>query len=243
MFPTSVKSVLVALLFAGTSSAQNQTASSNGNTTPSTEWVCLSEILISTTPSDTQEEIAAAKKKVLELRDSARSGASFAGLASLNSQGPSGADGGTPGCFKRGQLAKPIEEVVFGMKVGEVSDVLSGKKGLVLLQVTGSEPQPTIEPPPQPAPGPHDTGVRGTVVNGSNPIPNAYVLAHRDGEVDVHARTDAHGKYAIPLPLGIYDVFISADGFSPLSRKIEVTPDGMMVYDAVLEFNGLGMRK
>lgn len=69
------------------------------------------------------------------------------------------------------------------------------------------------------------------------------VLAHRGGEVDVHARTDTHGKYAIPLPLGIYDVFISADGFSPTSRKIEITPDGMVVYDANLEFNGLGMRR
>lgn len=77
---------------------------------------------------------------------------------------------------------------------------------------------------------------------GANPVPNVYVLAHRDGEIDVHTRTDARGKYAIPLPLGIYDVFISADGFSPTSRKIEVTRDGMMVYDAVLEGNGLGMQ-
>lgn len=36
-------------------------------------------------------------------------------------------------------------------------------------------------------------------------------------------------------------MFISADGFSPVSRKVEVTPDGMMIFDAALDFNGLGM--
>ena len=43
------------------------------------------------------------------------------------------------------------------------------------------------------------------------------------------------------LPVGIYDVLISVDGFSPTSRKIWVTPDGMMIFDAALEFNGLGL--
>jgi len=88
----------------------------------------------------------------------------------------------------------------------------------------------------------HASGVRGKVVASNVPISNAYVLAHRNGGTDVHVRTDAGGKYVMTLPLGIYDVFISADGFSPSSRKIEVTPDGMMVFDAALEFNRIGMQ-
>lgn len=171
MLQTSVNSILAVFLFTGTLSAQIQPVNSSGKAVTSTDFVCLSEILISTTPSDTPEELAAAKKRAKQLRDSARSGASFARLAALNSQGPSGEDGGSIGCFKRGQLAKPIEELVFGMKIGDVSDVLSTKQGLVVLQVTGNEPQPTFEPPPQPAPSAHDTGMRGTVVYGGKPGP------------------------------------------------------------------------
>ena len=94
--------------------------------------------------------------------------------------------------------------------------------------------------PQQPLP----SGVHGRVVesHGHSPIHNAYVLAHRIGGTDSHVSTDENGKYAMELPLGIYDVFISADGHSPTSRKVWVTPDGMMVYDAALEFNMLGMQ-
>ena len=96
--------------------------------------------------------------------------------------------------------------------------------------------------PSEQGPGGRASGVRGIVADWARvPIHNAYILVHRDESDDVHSRTDADGKYAVPLKLGIYDVFISAKGFSPTSRKIEVTPDGMMVYDAVLQVNPLGM--
>jgi hypothetical protein len=86
------------------------------------------------------------------------------------------------------------------------------------------------------------SGVKGVVADWQRvPIRNAYVLVHRDEGEDVHARTDANGRYAIPLKEGTYDVFISAKGFSPTSRKIVVMPDGMMVYDVVLEVNILAM--
>jgi hypothetical protein len=105
--------------------------------------------------------------------------------------------------------------------------------------------------PQQPLPAAHDSGLHGRVVDSYEhaSIRNAYVLAHRNGNPDSqgnpdsHVRTDYNGKYAMALPEGIYDVFISADGFSPTSRKIEVTPDGMMIFDAALEFNGLGMEQ
>ena len=207
------------------------------------QQVCLSEILIrAPTPSD-PTKAADAKHIAEELRKAIKLGGAFADIAGANSQGPSAARGGVLGCFKRGQLAKPLEEQVFRMKVGEMSDVLTTKQGFVILLVTGHEPEPSSELVQQAVQSVLSTGVIGKVVDSSEhaPIRNAFVLAHRDGGTDVHARTDAQGHYAVSLPLGIYDVFISADGFSPMSRKVWVTPNGMMVFDAVLESNDLGM--
>jgi hypothetical protein len=187
---------------------------------------------------------ADAKHIAEELQKNIKLGDAFADLASAHSQGPSAARGGVLGCFKRGQLAKPLEEQVFRMKVGEISDVLTTKQGFVILQVTGHELESSSELVQQTVQGVLSTGVMGKVVNNSEhaPIRNAYVLAHRDGGTDVYARTDAQGHYALSLPLGIYDLFISADGFSPISRKVCVTPNSMMVFDADLEFNDLGIR-
>jgi hypothetical protein len=101
------------------------------------------------------------------------------------------------------------------------------------------------QPSQLPAHGVHEGGVRGQVVdrNEHAPIRNAYVLAHRNGNTDSHVRTDDSGKYVMALSEGIYDVFVSADGFSPTSRKVWVTPDGVMTLDAALEFNGLGLEQ
>jgi parvulin-like peptidyl-prolyl isomerase len=63
----------------------------------------------------------------------------FADLARANSQGPTAAQGGDIGYFKHGQLAQPLEDLVFRMKVGDVSDVVRTKLGFVILQVTARE--------------------------------------------------------------------------------------------------------
>ena len=51
------------------------------------------------------------------------------------SDGPSAADGGALGMFKRGQLAKQIEDETFAMKPGEVTKVTQAKQGFVILKV------------------------------------------------------------------------------------------------------------
>lgn len=207
------------------------------------EQVCLSEILIRV-PSPSDPMKAADAKHIAEkLHKTIKLGGAFAEVASASSQGPSAARGGVLGCFKRGILAKPLEEQVFRMKVGEISDVLTTKQGFVILQVTGHELESSSELVQQIVEGVLSTGVMGKVVDNSEqaPIRNAYVLAHRDGGTDVYTRTDVRGHYAVSLPLGIYDVLISANGFSPVSRKVWVAPNGMMVFDAVLEVNDIGM--
>lgn len=91
------------------------------------------------------------------------------------------------------------------------------------------------------------SGVRGRVVfPGGNhaPIQAAYILAHPvwgRGDSDRHAFTDRLGEYALELAPGIYDVFISTPWTVPASRKIEVTRDGMMVFNAELSVSGIGM--
>jgi len=243
MTRAQLRSAFVGLLLAATSFAQDATVRSNAASASSPEQVCLSEILIPTTKSDTRAQVNEAKRKAMQVRNAVRLGGGFADLARANSKGQSATHGGAIGCFTRGTLSQPFDGGVFRMKVGEVSNVLRTSQGFVILQVTEREPESALESTQQNIQNAHASGVRGTVVDSVQhvPIRNAYVLAHGVGGVDVHVRTDTGGTYAITLPVGIYDVFISADGFSPASRKVEVTPDGMMIFDTSLDFNGLGM--
>jgi peptidyl-prolyl cis-trans isomerase SurA len=65
-----------------------------------------------------------------------RAGAHFSQVAKANSQGPTAESGGSLGTFYRRDLAPALEEVVFGLKVGEVSEVIRTKQGFIILIVT-----------------------------------------------------------------------------------------------------------
>jgi peptidyl-prolyl cis-trans isomerase SurA len=80
--------------------------------------------------------LAAAEAKANELLKQLRAGASFEDAAKKNSAGPSAAQGGDLGVFKRGTLAKEIEEKTFAMKSGEITDVTRVKQGYIILKVT-----------------------------------------------------------------------------------------------------------
>jgi peptidyl-prolyl cis-trans isomerase SurA len=80
--------------------------------------------------------LAAAEAKTNDLLKQIRGGASFEDIAKKNSDGPSAAQGGDLGSFKRGTLAKELEDVTFAMKAGEVSDAIRTKQGYVILKVT-----------------------------------------------------------------------------------------------------------
>ena len=101
------------------------------------EEVKLSEILVSTEQAgDDQQKLDAAKAKADDLLKQVRAGADFAELAKKQSQDPSAAQGGDLGGFERGKLAKQLEDLTFGMKKGDVSDVIRTKQGFVILKVT-----------------------------------------------------------------------------------------------------------
>ena len=117
------------------------------------EQVRLSEILIAPkTPAkpappadakpeppsedETEAALAAAQAKAQDLLDQIHNGAKFADLAKKYSDGPSAKDGGDLSYFKRGTLSKELEDKVFALKAGEITDVIRTKQGYVILQVT-----------------------------------------------------------------------------------------------------------
>jgi peptidyl-prolyl cis-trans isomerase SurA len=79
--------------------------------------------------------LSAAEAKANDLLKQIHDGAAFEDIAKKYSDGPSAADGGTLGTFKRGQLAKELEDRTFAMKAGDVTDVIRTKQGYVILKV------------------------------------------------------------------------------------------------------------
>ena len=131
------------------------------------EAVRLSEILIApktpakpagadgkpeaATEAETAAALAAAQTKAQDLLEQIHKGGTFADLAKKNSDGPSAKDGGDLSYFNRGTLAKELEDKVFALKAGEVTDVIRTKQGYVILQVTehttaGIPPLKEVEP-------------------------------------------------------------------------------------------------
>ncbi len=120
------------------------------------ETVRLSEILVSTErkPTDKQDDnqlLQAAQTKADALLDQIKKGAKFEDVAKKDSDGPSAAQGGDLGYFKRGTLAKELEDKTFAMKAGDVSEVTRTKQGFIILEVTehheaGIPPLSQIEP-------------------------------------------------------------------------------------------------
>jgi len=79
--------------------------------------------------------LSVAEAKANDLLKQIHDGAAFEDIAKKYSDGPSAADGGTLGIFKRGQLAKELEDQTFAMKAGDITNVIHTKQGYVILKV------------------------------------------------------------------------------------------------------------
>jgi len=113
------------------------------------EAVHLAEILVATQPPQTQQDatknaeppqedpakLQAAEQKANQLLKDIRGGQKFEDVAKKSSDGPSASQGGDLGIFKRGELAKELEDKTFVMKPGDVSDVIRTKQGFLVLKV------------------------------------------------------------------------------------------------------------
>ena len=100
--------------------------------------------------------IAQAQAKAEGLEAQLKGGASFEELAKANSGGPTAAQGGDLGMYKRGALAKVLEDQTFSLKAGEWTAPIRTKQGFVILKVTehqaaGVAPLKDVEPQVQEA--------------------------------------------------------------------------------------------
>ena len=119
------------------------------------EEVALSEIMVSTQPAKQNVEgkdkqgaeqdknlpedpakVAEAEAKANQLLDQLKKGAKFDDVAKKSSDGPTAAQGGTLGTFKRGELAKDLEEKTFALKAGENTGVIRTRQGFIILKAT-----------------------------------------------------------------------------------------------------------
>jgi peptidyl-prolyl cis-trans isomerase SurA len=107
------------------------------------EMVRLSEILVSTEakPNAPAPDLNAAEAKAKSLLEQIKGGAKFEDVAKKSSEDSSAAQGGDLGGFKRGDLSAEIENVVFPMQVGQVTDVIRTKQGFIILKVTDHKPE------------------------------------------------------------------------------------------------------
>jgi peptidyl-prolyl cis-trans isomerase SurA len=121
------------------------------------ERVVLSEISLST-EGKTPEEMTAVRNKVEGLRTSVLNGDDFNQVARLYSQGSTAKDGGELGTFKKGELAPQLEQTVFQMNKGQITDVIQTRTDFEILKVddhlqAGLQPFEKVE-----------TDIRGTIL-------------------------------------------------------------------------------
>jgi peptidyl-prolyl cis-trans isomerase SurA len=93
-------------------------------------------ILVQVDAKASAEQVAAAKQKAEGIAQEARRpGMDFASLARARSEGPSAADGGDLGYFKRGVMVPAFEKAAFNLKEGEVSEPIRTNFGWHILKV------------------------------------------------------------------------------------------------------------
>jgi peptidyl-prolyl cis-trans isomerase SurA len=114
------------------------------------EQVVLSEIFLST-EGKSPEEIESVQKKAEDLRNRVMKGDEFSEIAKRYSEGSTAKDrGGELGTFPKGELDQKLEEVVFNMEKGQITDVIQTKTGFEVLKVenhyqAGLQPQAKVE--------------------------------------------------------------------------------------------------
>ena len=98
------------------------------------EQVYLREIFVST-DGKKDSEIPELEKKAKTLLERVKNGEDFGELAKRYSNGTTAKNGGELGVFDRGQLAKDIEDTVFKLNKGQMTDVIRTKTGFLILRV------------------------------------------------------------------------------------------------------------
>jgi Parvulin-like peptidyl-prolyl isomerase len=98
------------------------------------EQVALREIIVNT-EGKKDTELPDLRRKADTALKRVKDGEDFAEIAKRLSDGTTKEQGGYIGTFKRGELAKQLEELVFKMKRNELTDVIETKQGYLIFQV------------------------------------------------------------------------------------------------------------
>lgn len=99
------------------------------------EQVRLQEILIASNGKD-PSEVEQRRKKAEEVLQKARGGELFGDLVAQYSEGPAAKEwGGDLGFFRRGKLPKEVEDIVFSLRRGQITDILEGQGGFRIFKV------------------------------------------------------------------------------------------------------------
>ncbi len=99
------------------------------------ERVKVRDIILAIDPDADDAEVARVRAKAEEVRDLARKGRDFGALAKQFSEGPGADKGGELGTFSRGDMEAALDDVVFTLKAGEVSDPVRARGGFHVLRV------------------------------------------------------------------------------------------------------------
>jgi peptidyl-prolyl cis-trans isomerase C len=99
------------------------------------EEVHARHILIKVDANAFQEDDQKAKDQASTILAKAKKGEDFAGLAKQYSEDTSKEQGGDLGYFGRGQMVPEFEEAAFGLKVGEISDLVRTQFGYHIIKV------------------------------------------------------------------------------------------------------------
>ena len=100
------------------------------------EQIAARHIIVSTQGMTSDEEIAAARGRMEDIRRQIVEGGDFAELAREYSEDGSAAQGGDLGSFGRGMMVPEFEAVAFALEPGEISEVVRTQFGFHVVEVT-----------------------------------------------------------------------------------------------------------
>jgi parvulin-like peptidyl-prolyl isomerase len=113
------------------------------------EQVALREIIVST-EGKKDSDLPDLRKKAETALKRVKDGEDFGDIAKRMSDGATAKQGGFLAVYKRGELAKELEDTVFGMKKNGLTDIIETKQGYLILQVLehydeGEQPLSKVE--------------------------------------------------------------------------------------------------
>ena len=108
------------------------------------ERIRLSQILLSVSKEAQEQEIQKLEERARQLHNQLLDGADFNMMARKYSEGSEVKQGGDLGYFKKGELMKEIDKVVFSLQVDEISDVVRTPLGFHIFKLMEKKTTETL---------------------------------------------------------------------------------------------------